>query len=917
MQNENVATEDAGLVALWLFLRLQGVNAAIDQIRERCGTTAAIGIRAMLRCAAQLGIAMGARTTHWEQLVSMRQPGIVSLRNGGFLLLGRADNNGALVLYPFSAHSGSGHTKLISREEFEAVWDGRIVFAGSTGFAQHVRDALANTAIRGRSLAMDFLAAASISGHSFASRARLAFANAFAYARGLVQQVRGIDRSEAVIGTAEPDTTEPDTANTDECGLLALVTLLRCHGIAADPAQIRHQLGVARVDLASMLRCAKDFGLKARIQKTSWSRLTVTPLPGIAVLRNGGFLILGKIVDEKLLVQWPAIPQPEIMTQAELEAIWDGDIVLMARRASLADLSRRFDISWFLGAIHKYRRLLGEVLVASFFLQVFGVISPLFFQVVIDKVLVHQSMSTLDVLVVGLISLTLFEAILGTLRVYVFAHTTNRIDVELGARLFRHLMALPISYFQARRVGDSVARVRELENIRQFLTSSALTLVIDFLFTFVFLAVMFYYSTSLTFVVLASFPFYIGISAGAAPLFRKRLDEKFNRGAENQAFLVESVTGVETLKAMAVEPQMQRRWEEQLAAYVSASFRVLSLNNWASQAVQAVNKLVIAAILYFGAKLVIGGEMSVGELVAFNMLASRVSMPVLRLAQLWQDFHQARLSIDRLGDILNTIPEPSFSPGRAALPAIRGQITFDHVTFRYRVGGPEVLHDVSFSVEPGQVVGVVGSSGSGKSTIAKLIQRLYVPESGRVLIDGVDLAMVDLAWLRRQTGVVLQENVLFNNSIRENIALADPAVPMERIIAAAELAGAHDFILELPEGYDTVVGERGNSLSGGQRQRIAIARALIMDPRILILDEATSALDYESERAIQQNMKRIAAGRTVFVVAHRLSTVRQADRIITIERGRIVEDGHHDVLIRSNGRYAKLHFLQAGIHDAS
>ncbi|OJU25554.1 MAG: peptidase C39 [Nitrobacter sp. 62-13] len=714
-----------------------------------------------------------------------------------------------------------------------------------------------------------------------------------------------------------PEAAEPDSANDDESGLLALVTLLRCHGLAADPAQIRHQLGVTRVDVASMLRCAKDFGLKARIQKTSWTRLSVTPLPGIAILRNGGFLILGKIVDDQLLVQWPMVPQPETMTQAELEAIWDGNVILMARRASLTDLSRRFDISWFLGAIHKYRRLLGEVLIASFFLQLFGVISPLFFQVVIDKVLVHQSMSTLDVLIIGLVSLTIFEAVLGTLRVYVFAHTTNRIDVELGARLFRHLMALPIAYFQARRVGDSVARVRELENIRQFLTSSALTLVIDFLFTFVFLAVMFYYSTSLTFVVLASFPFYIGISAGAAPLFRRRLDEKFNRGAENQAFLVESVTGVETLKAMAVEPQMQRRWEEQLAAYVSASFRVLSLNNSASQAVQAINKLVIAAILYFGAKLVIGGEMTVGELVAFNMLAARVSMPVLRLAQLWQDFHQARLSIDRLGDILNTIPEPSFSPGRAALPAIRGQITFDHVTFRYRVGGPEVLHDVSFNVQPGQVVGVVGSSGSGKSTIAKLIQRLYVPESGRVLIDGVDLAMVDLAWLRRQTGVVLQENVLFNSSIRENIALADPAVPMERIIAAAELAGAHDFILELPEGYDTVVGERGSSLSGGQRQRIAIARALIMDPRILILDEATSALDYESERAIQQNMKRIAAGRTVFVVAHRLSTVRQADRIITIERGRIVEDGRHDDLIRSNGRYAKLHFLQAGIHDAS
>jgi ATP-binding cassette, subfamily B, bacterial HlyB/CyaB len=516
-------------------------------------------------------------------------------------------------------------------------------------------------------------------------------------------------------------------------------------------------------------------------------------------------------------------------------------------------------------------------------------------------------------LAIGLVGIALFEAVLGTLRTYLFAHTTNRIDVELGARLFRHLLALPIAYFQARRVGDSVARVRELENIRQFLTSSALTLVIDLFFTFVFIAVMFYYTPLLTFVVLAAFPLYIGISVGATPAFRRRLDEKFRRGSENQAFLVESVTGVETLKAMAVEPQMQRRWEEQLAGYVAASFRVISLNNTASQAVQLVNKVTIVLILYFGAKLVIAGSLSVGELVAFNMLASRVSAPVLRLAQMWQDFHQARLSVARLGDILNTMPEPSLTRGRAALPAIRGEVSFEHVSFRYRVDATEVLHDVSFSVAPGQVVGIVGSSGSGKSTLAKLVQRLYVPETGRILVDGVDLTMVDLAWLRRQIGVVLQENVLFNCSVAENIALSDPAVPMEKIIAVAKLAGAHDFILELTEGYDTIIGERGSSLSGGQRQRIAIARALMSDPSILIFDEATSALDYESERVIQENMKAISAGRTVFIIAHRLSTVRHSDRIITIERGRIVEDGSHDQLIRSNGRYAKLHYLQAGI----
>jgi len=477
------------------------------------------------------------------------------------------------------------------------------------------------------------------------------------------------------------------------------------------------------------------------------------------------------------------------------------------------------------------------------------------------------------------------------------------------------LVALPIAYFQARRVGDSVARVRELENIRNFLTSSALTLVIDLVFTVVFLAVMFVYSPLLTWIVLGAFPLYIAISAGATPLFRRRLDEKFARGAENQAFLVESVTGVETLKAMAVEPQMQRRWEEQLAGYVAASFRVLSLGNVASQSVQLVSKLVTAGVLFFGAKLVIDGSLSVGELVAFNMLAGRVSAPVLRLAQMWQDFHQARLSVARLGDILNTPAEPTFNPGRAALPAIRGDITFEHVTFRYRVDGPEVLHDVSFNVPAGQIVGIVGPSGSGKSTLAKLAQRLYVPESGRVLVDGVDLAIIDAAWLRRQLGVVLQENVLFNRSVRDNIALADPAMPIEPVIAAARLAGAHEFILELPESYDTIVGERGSSLSGGQKQRIAIARALVTNPRILIFDEATSALDYESERVIQQNMQEIAKGRTVFIIAHRLSTVRRTDRIITIDAGRVLEDGSHDDLIKTGGRYASLHRLQAGIHE--
>jgi len=367
---------------------------------------------------------------------------------------------------------------------------------------------------------------------------------------------------------------------------------------------------------------------------------------------------------------------------------------------------------------------------------------------------------------------------------------------------------------------------------------------------------------------------------------------------------------------MAVEPQMRQRWEEQLAGYVRASFRTQTLGNIGTQVVQFINKGTMVLTLYFGAKAVIAGDMTVGELVAFNMLAARVAQPVLRISQLWQDFQQTRLSVARLGDILNT-PREAAQRSAASLPRMQGVIRFEHATFRYRLDGPAVLSDISIDVPAGQMIGIVGPSGSGKSTLARLVQRLYTPESGRVLIDGIDLAMVDTTWLRRQIGGVLQQNVLFNSSARENIALADPGMPLERVSAAAALAGAHEFILELPHGYDTIIGERGASLSGGQCQRIAIARALLANPRILIFDEATSALDYESERIIQENMRRIAAGRTVIVIAHRLSAVRGADRIVTLDRGRLVEDGTHEDLVRRGGRYAQLYRLQAGRADVA
>ena len=544
--------------------------------------------------------------------------------------------------------------------------------------------------------------------------------------------------------------------------------------------------------------------------------------------------------------------------------------------------------------------------------RLFALLTPLFTQVVIDKVLVHKGFTTLHVMAIGMLALALFDGLLGGLRTYLFAHTTNRIDVSLGAQLFRHLLALPLAYFEARRVGDAVARVRELEHIRQFLTSNSVTVVLDVVFIAVFLAVMWLYSSMLTLVVMASLPLYAILSIAITPTIRTRLTEKFNRGAENQSFLVEAVGGIQTVKALAVEPPLQRRWDEQLAGYVQASFRATSLITIAGQLATFIQKTTTIAVMWGGAYQVIDGALSIGELIAFNMLSGQVTGPLLRMVNLWQEFQQVGISIQRLGDVLNTRPEPAYSPARTTLPRIAGQITFDDVTFRYRPDGRPVLQQVSFSLQPGQVIGMVGRSGSGKSTIAKLMQRLYVPERGRVLVDGVDLAQVDPAWLRRQVAVVLQENFLFNRSVRDNIALTDPGLSMDRVMHAAKLAGAHEFILELPDGYDTIVGEHGCALSGGQRQRIAIARALVANPRILIFDEATSALDYESEAIIQQNMAQICKGRTVIVIAHRLSTVRPAHRIYVLDKGQIFEDGTHDDLVKRNGMYARLHRYQEG-----
>lgn len=691
-----------------------------------------------------------------------------------------------------------------------------------------------------------------------------------------------------------------------------LAVIARVKQVPVDVVALCREFTPPRSELNDiyLLKAARSLGFKARLSTTKPEKIQPVLLPAIAKRRDGSYFILARLQQGQALIQDVASGQTHTLTQAELQEFWDGQLVLLSKRSEVGGSSASFGFRWFVPALWKYRALLGDVLLASFFIQLVGLATPIFFQVTIDKVLVHKGMTTLDVLAVGFFAVITFEVLLTFLRTYVFSHTTNRVDVELGSLLYRHMLSLPISYFAARRVGDTVARVKELDKVREFITGSSLTVVLDVLFSVVFFAVMFYYAPLLSWIVAGSIPCYILLSVLITPTLRARLEQKFQKSAENHAFLVESVTGVQTVKAMAVEPQLRNSWEDKLAAYVKSSFDASHINNIYASIAGYINKIVSLLTLYFGAIAVVDGALTVGQFIAFNMLAQRVSGPIMRLVNLWQDFQQAKVSVERLGDVLNAPTEPGYNPNRTTLPAIEGRVSLQQVGFRYRPDQAAILQGVSLEVAAGERIGIVGRSGSGKSTLTKLLQRLYVPQSGRVLMDGVDLALVEPAWLRRQVGVVLQESFLFNRSIRDNIALSDPAIDIEQVVNAAKLAGAHEFICELPEGYDTLVSEQGASLSGGQRQRLAIARALIANPKILIFDEATSALDYESERIIQRNMQHICAGRTVFIIAHRLSAVRDCNRIIVMDKGQIAEQGSHHELMQQCGIYWQLQQAQ-------
>lgn len=650
-------------------------------------------------------------------------------------------------------------------------------------------------------------------------------------------------------------------------------------------------------------------GMNAQLAKIPSNLVGRLKAPAMIKWKNN-FAILYNITEQEIVV---AAPEESGILRLKPEQIAEisGEVLEILLLQPPTEKVEKFDIWWFLPSLARYKKVLTEVFVASFFVQLFGLANPILTQVVIDKVLGQRSIDTLNVLGIFMILVALFEGLLTSLRTYLFVDTTNRIDLDLGSKVIDHLFRLPLKYFDTRRVGDISGRVNELANIRQFITGTALTVVLNAVFSVIYIAVMLTYSMTLTFVALATIPFFTVLILFVSPIVQKLLRVRAERYADAQSYLVETLNGIQTVKAQNIELTSRWNWYERYARFMNAGFRTTLTNTAASSIAGFLNKISGLLLLWVGAYMVLENKLTLGQLIAFRIIAGNVTGSLLQFVQVWQSFQEVGMSIERLRDILNSETESDDSDRlNIPLPSINGEVEFDDVCFRFNPTGPLQVANVNLEFAAGTFVGVVGESGSGKSTTMKLLQRLYPPTSGRILIDGFDISKVELYSLRRQIGVVLQDTLLFNNTIKANIALNNPEATDEEIIEAARVAAAHDFIMTLQQGYNTVVGERGASLSGGQRQRIAIARTVLQRPRLLILDEATSALDYNLESLVCRNLIEEFRGRTVFFITHRLPTVQHANTIIMMDKGALVEQGTHEELMALKGRYYCLYQQQ-------
>jgi len=664
-----------------------------------------------------------------------------------------------------------------------------------------------------------------------------------------------------------------------------------------------------RISLQACGAIAQMMGLTGQLAQVSAAAVPRLKAPALVEWQNS-FAVIYSITEQEIVVGSPESGLSRLKP-GEFQEIWGESGQVLLLQAPKTEQKEQFSFWWFVPSLMEHRTVFIEVLISSFFVQIFGLVNPLMTMIIIDKVMGQRNIEALDVLGILMLLVALFEAVLGGLRTFLFVDTTNRIDVKLSSEVIDHLLRLPLSYFDNRRVGDLVGRIGELANIRNFLTGTALTVVLDAVFSVIYIAVMLALNPLMTAVALAGVPFFAGIILINSPIVRRLLRKKAERYADSQSYLVEVLNGVQTVKAQNLELKSRWEWSARYAKFMTASFNTVLTQTTSSSISTFLNKLSGLALLWVGAYLVIDGKLSIGGLIAFRIIAGNVTGSLLRFVSVWQSFQEVGMSIERLRDVLDTEAEVDEEDrNNIDMPPMNGSVKFEELSFRFTQSGPLQLANINLEFPAGYFVGIVGLSGSGKSTLMKLLQRLYSPLSGRIFIDGYDINKVELYSLRRQIGVVLQDTLLFNGTVQDNIALTNPDATTDEIIRAAKIAVAHDFIMNLPSGYNTMVGERGASLSGGQRQRIAIARTVMQNPKLLILDEATSALDYSSERQVGENLAEAFTNTTLFFITHRLTTVKNANTIIMMDQGSVVEQGTHDQLMAAKGRYFCLYQQQ-------